>query len=267
MISLQILLLAILQGITEFLPISSSAHLILISKLFGNSDQDLPLAISVHLGTLAAVIVFFWRDIKYSIYGIFYIIQLRFYSPEAKLAIHLIVATIPVVLLGFLVKVTNTYSFLSSLKIISWNMIFFGLLLYFVDKHSSKKRSLKDLSIKNSIFIGIFQAIAIIPGTSRSGITITAARLLGVNSEDAVKFSMLLSVPTIIASGVLLAADISQSSSNLSIKLIAVASSISFLSAIFALKVFLLFLKSFSFTPYIIYRILLGLLLLYFSYR
>ena len=255
-----------LQGVTEFLPISSSAHLILLPNLLGLPDQGLALDIAVHLGTLLAVIIFFWTDIRYSFVGAKYLVKLKINVPEAKLTLHLITATIPVVIIGFLIKQTDTYSMLRSVEVIGWNMIVFGLLLFFVDRHTSELGNLKSLTLLRSFVIGLFQAVSIMPGVSRSGVVITGCRLFGLNRKDSIKFSMLMSIPTILASGVILATDISSNQVSLPITTILIASSISFLSAICALKILLHFLNKLKFTPYIFYRLILGGILLYIAY-
>ena len=249
------LLLSFVQSATEFLPVSSSGHLILMEK-FGFSNQNLLMDISLHLGTLIAVLAFFHKDILS--------ILKNFYkkSQEQKLLFHLIIATIPACILGyFLNDIIETT--LRSPLIIAFTSIFYGCLLWIADKFSTNKKEIKDIGVKEALIIGCAQALALIPGTSRSGITMTSARFLGLNRVDSAKFSMLLSIPVIALGafymlfksaneGVLTPEIIS----NLSIGI--VSAGIFGLAAVWFL---IHWLKTASFALFAVYRIILGIIL------
>ena len=201
-----LLLIAIIQGLTEFLPVSSSGHLILLPNLSGLQDQGQVIDVAVHVGTLFAVILYFWSDVRSAFFGLGRLAKGRADTDGARLALLLIIATIPVVLFGLALKVTGLDDALRSIAVIGWTMLGFGLVLYWTDQYGGQHLSAKDWTLRHAIYMGLWQAIALIPGTSRSGITISGARMLGYARSDAARLSMLLSIPTIMASGVLLGA-------------------------------------------------------------
>lgn len=251
-----ILLLSFVQSATEFLPVSSSGHLILMEK-FGFSNQNLLMDISLHLGTLIAVLAFFYKDILN--------ILKNFYkkSQEQKLLFHLIIATIPACIFGyFLNDIIETT--LRSPIIIAFTSIFYGCLLWVADKFFPSQKGIKDIGLKEALIIGCAQALALIPGTSRSGITMTSARFLGLNRVDSAKFSMLLSIP-VIALGAFYMLFKNASNGGLTPEIISNLS-IGIVSAgIFGLAAvwFLIrWLKTASFALFAIYRIILGIILL-----
>lgn len=259
-------LIAIIQGITEFLPVSSSGHLILLPNLTGMADQGLAIDVAVHVGTLFAVILYFHRDVALGLSGLPRLLTGHIDTPGSKLSFLLIIATIPVVILGLAIKVTGLSESLRSIEVIGWAMLVFGIVLYWVDQNSRSEKSDSDWSIGDAIKLGLWQAIALIPGTSRSGITITGARALGYNRHDAAKLSMLMSIPTIIASGVLLGLDLATEANIAMIKDAAIAAVFAFFAAILALTLMMRLLQSVSFTPYVIYRVILGITLLVIAY-
>ncbi|MCK0141452.1 undecaprenyl-diphosphate phosphatase [Aliiroseovarius sp. F20344] len=261
-----ILLVAIIQGITEFLPVSSSGHLVLVPRLTGLPDQGLAIDVAVHLGTLGAVVLYFWRDVQIGLAGIPRMLTGRIDTPGAKLAFLLVIATIPAVILGLIFKMTGFSDAMRSIKVIAWTMIIFGLVLYWVDQKGAVQKTANDWSLKDAVIMGLWQALALIPGTSRSGATISGARALGYERSDGAKLAMLMSIPTIIASGVLLGAEVAATADAQVAKDGAIAAMFSFVAALLALSLMMRLLRSVSFTPYVIYRIALGVVLLGIAY-
>lgn len=261
-----IFLAAIVQGITEFLPVSSSGHLILLPKLTGSADQGTTIDVAVHLGSLGAVILYFWTDVKLCLQGVPRLLRGKIDTQGSKLAFLLIIATIPVILFGLVLQATGLTAHLRSIEVIGWMMLVFGIILYWFDQKAPQVKTQKDLNLKVAIILGFWQAIALIPGTSRSGSTITGARALGFTRKAGAKFSMLMSIPTIIASGTLLGFEVIVDADWEMMKLAAVAAVFAFFAALLALSLMMKLLNSISFTPYVIYRILLGLILLYIAY-
>ena len=265
MISLHIFFISIIQGITEFLPISSSAHLIILPFLMKVSDQGIIIDISVHLGSLFALIIYFKRDAFILLKGILQLFLMQIKEKEFLFFLKIIVATIPVIFFGIIFKIYRLDIMIRSIEIIGWTMIFFGILLYFSDKLGSEKNHLGNWGFKDAIIIGLFQAIALIPGVSRSGITITSLRIFGYNRYDSIKISLMMSIPTIILSAFFISPEI-LNENKISISEIFIPFVISFLTAIIALNFMVKYVYIFKFTPYVIYRIVLGIILLYISY-
>jgi undecaprenyl-diphosphatase len=259
-------ILAIIQGLTEFLPVSSSGHLILLPSLTGMPDQGQVIDVAVHIGTLGAVILYFWTDVRKAIVGCGDILRGQFKTEPAKLALLLIIATIPVIIAGFLLKLSGYSEALRSIKVIAWAMLIFGIILYFADQKGDQDKQASDWNFTDAIKLGLWQMLALIPGTSRSGITITGARQMGYSREDGARISMLMSIPTIIASGVLLGAEVISTADIEAAKDGAIAASFAFVAALFALTLMMRLLKSISFTPYVIYRVILGMVLLWIAY-
>ncbi len=263
---LHLLLVAAIQGLTEFLPISSSGHLILLPNLTGLDDQGQAIDVAVHVGTLGAVVVYFWTDVRRAISGLPGLIRGQIDNPNSRLALLLIVATIPVVLVGLLLNITGIEEMLRSTAVIGWTMLLFGLYLYWADRRGPETFTAGDWSLKHAIVMGLWQAVALIPGTSRSGITISAARLLGYRREDAARISMLMSIPTIMASGALLGLEVAADADMETAKNAVIGAVFAFAAALGALTLMMRLLKSVSFTPYVIYRIFLGVILLWIAY-
>ena len=261
---LHLILLAIIQGATEFLPISSSAHLILLPELTGMEDQGLVLDVAVHVGTLFAVILYFRRDVALAAKGLLSLVQFRLDTPGAFLALCLIIATIPVMIVGLALKLFGLTDLLRSTAVIGWTMLGFGVLLWIADRGPAEGRTANRWTMKHAAILGLWQALALIPGTSRSGICITGARFLGYSRDGAARIAMLMSIPTIIASGALLATDITADAALA--RDAAIAALFAFVSALAALRIMMWLLQSVSFTPYVIYRIVLGIALLVIAY-
>ena len=266
MTNLQLILLSSLQGLTEFLPVSSSGHLILFSKFTTFPDQGLALDVAVHVGSIIAVMIYFWKDIWAILRGLWQskcIPSLK--NTGAKLFWLIIIATIPAVIAGFALKAYGLEE-LRSAKLIGWTLVCYGIILYLADKYGKIQRNVHSLTIKDALLIGCAQCLALIPGTSRSGITISMGRLLGLERREAAKFSMLLSIPTIAGAGLLVALELFQAG-NISQILLAVDGIIySFIASILAIYIIMWWLKKSTFTPFVIYRLILGSYLLLDAY-
>jgi len=261
-----LVLVALIQGITEFLPVSSSGHLILLPALSGMEDQGLVIDVAVHVGTLFAVILFFRSDVAVAWRGLLQLLRWQLETKEAFLALCLILATIPAVLFGLMLKLSGLDEMLRSVAVIGWMMLIFGIVLYWADQTGGTDRTAPGWTLKHALVMGLWQALALIPGTSRSGITITAARQLGYAREDSVRLAMLMSIPVIIASGALLAAEVIVTADAQSARDGAIAAVIAFFAALGALAFMMRLLRSVSFTPYVIYRCVLGVILLWIAY-
>lgn len=249
----EVLILSLVQGITEFLPVSSSSHLIIISEFISFEDKGLSIDVSLHIGSFIAVITYFHKDI-------FNFIE------NKQLFLKIIFSSFPLILVGYFLIQTNLIQELRSIKIIGWMTLVFGILLYISDKFKLEKNIDKNLNYKSAIIIGLFQILSLIPGVSRSGISITAARLLNFKRYDSAKISFLLSIPTLGAvsifgiKNIILSNDLFFSTLNLFSILL------SFLISLVTIKYFLDFIKKFSLNFFVLYRISLGIVLLYFAY-
>src|SRR6056297_58711 len=261
-----LLLVALIQGITEFLPISSSGHLILLPNLSGMQDQGQIIDVAVHVGTLGAVVLYFWRDVRLGLSGIPRMLTGRIDTPGSRLAFLLAVATVPVIVAGLILQITGLADAMRSVTVIGWTMLIFGVVLYWADQRGPQTKRDGDWTLRDAINMGLWQAVALIPGTSRSGITITSGRMLGYDRESAARLAMLMSIPTILASGALLSVEVARVTDIAIVKDAAIAALFAFLAAIAALKLMFKLLKSVSFTPYVIYRIVVGVILLAIAY-
>lgn len=259
---LQLCLLAIVQGVTEFLPISSSGHLVLIPDIFGWPDQGTVMDVAVHVGSLGAVLLYFYRDVGTVLHGMADLVRGR-KTPARYLFKLLFVATLPVIIAGGLLAASGAAEALRNPLVVATTTIVFGLLLYAVDKVMATVRTLEDLRIGGAVFIGLAQILALIPGTSRSGITITAARALGYDRREAARFSMLLSIPAILGSGVVVLYQLHAAGSVTYGQEFALAAAFSFVAALASLFLLMFLLKRISYTPFVIYRLFLGAALLY----
>ncbi|KUP94925.1 undecaprenyl-diphosphate phosphatase [Tritonibacter horizontis] len=262
----QLILVALIQGITEFLPVSSSGHLILLPQLTGMTDQGQAIDVAVHVGTLAAVVLYFWSDVRQGLAGLPRALTGRLDTPGARLAMGLIVATIPTVIFGAFLHFTGLSDALRSMAVIGWTMLGFGIVLYAADQWGKTHKTMKDWGLRDAFIMGLWQMIALIPGTSRSGITITGARQLGYSREDGARVAMLMSIPTIMASGLLLGTEVALDANTALMRDMGIAALLAMLSALAALTIMMRLLRSVSFTPYVIYRVLLGIVLLAIAY-
>ncbi len=261
---LQIFVLSVVQGITEFLPISSSGHLVLVPFFTGWSDQGLLMDIAVHMGTLGAVILYFWRDVFRMIGGLLLLFTGRL-DPWGKVGLLVILATLPVIAAGVLLK-EHVETVFRSVTVIGWTTLGFGIALFVADRVGMTVRRTEHLTWLDALFIGLAQVLALIPGTSRSGITMTAGRLLGMERTEAARFSMLLSIPTILGAGVLAGMDLAERGDVQLTHDAVVAAGLAFLSALVAIWAMMAWLRRASFTPFVIYRLLLGGFLLWLVY-
>ena len=251
---IEIIILSIVQGITEFLPISSSAHLNIIQIIFKFSSNSLMIDISLHLGSLLAIIFYFRREL----------LDLR---NNQKLLSLLIIGSIPIVIVGYTFKTMELIRLLeNNLEIIAWMTLIFGIILYFADKSKFNKKISTDLNLKTILYIGLFQILALIPGVSRAGITITAARIFKFNRVDAGKISFLLAIPALAGASVLNLKDTFGQSFEVNY-LILISITLSFLFSYFTVKFFLEYINKFSLNFFVIYRIMIGLILLLIVYN
>jgi len=266
---LHVVILAIVQGITEFLPISSSGHLNVVWELFdwagwavpeNTSSDRLIVNIAVHLGTLLAVCLFFWRDLTQIAVGLAKLCVGQI-NPEARLAFYIVLGSLPIVIVGYFFKQQIT-DLQENIHIIAWATIGFGILMFVADRIGLTISRIEHLGAAGAVFIGLAQVLAFIPGTSRSGITMTAARFLGFERPEAARFSLLLSIPAILGAGALVGLDLYESGdARLGFDAIA-AAVLSFMMAFLAIALMIRWLRRAGFTPFVLYRLVLGVALL-----
>ena len=250
---IEILILSLVQGITEFLPISSSAHLVMFSKYLNFDDQSLTIDVSLHIGSFIAVVTYFYKDI------------INFINNK-KLFLKIFISSIPVMLVGFFLVQSNFIEKIRSVEIIGWTTLIFGMLLYISDKFKLNKNIKSNFNYKSALIIGLFQILSLIPGVSRSGITITAARLLNFKRYDSLKISFLLSVPTLAAVSIYGLKNLI-SKGDIEISILSIISIIlSFLFSFMTIKYFFKYVQKFNMNIFVIYRLILGLILIYLSY-
>mgnify|MGYP001165038445 CR=1 FL=1 len=244
---IEILILSVIQGISEFLPISSSAHLIIVSSLYDLKASSLLIDISLHLGSLLAIIFFFRKDL----------FDLK---NNQKLLKLIIIGSIPLIFFGYVMHSTEFIHLLRNIKVIAWTTLFFGIVLYFADQRKIDQNISSNLDMKSIIFIGLFQILALIPGVSRAGITMTAARFLKFNRVDSGKISFLLSIPALAGASFLGLKNLQNETFEINI-LIVIAIFLSFLFSYITVKFFLNYLNKFSLNIFVIYRIIVALIL------
>ncbi len=241
------LILSIIQGISEFIPVSSSAHLLIISGLSDFNVSNLQLDISLHLGSLLAIILFFRKELINII-------------NNKNIFLLIILGSIPLVIVGYIFYSTNLIDQFRNLKVVAWTTLIFGILLYFSDKFELKNKISSELNIKSIIIIGLFQILAIIPGVSRSGIVITASRFLKFDRVESSKIAFYLSIPALAGASVLGFKDVIDDQINFDAIFI-FSTSASFLFSYFTIKYFLIYVKMFSLSFFVIYRIVLSIIL------
>ncbi len=254
--------LALLQGLTEFLPISSSAHLILVPVLLGWQDQGLAFDIAVHVGTLLAVVTYFRKDLVVIVQDWLLSFTGKGMSHNAVLGWGVIIGTVPVGIVGLLAKAWIE-TVLRSPLVIAVATIVFGLLLWVAEKWSKRNRGIDQLTMWDAVIVGIFQAVALIPGTSRSGITITGGLFLGLDGKSAARFSFLLSIPVIFLAGTLETLDLIQAGQSVDWYALLLGVAVSGLSAYGCISWFMKLLDWLGMWPFVVYRLFLGSLLLY----
>jgi len=276
---LQIVVLAVVQGITEFLPISSSAHLILVPNLTGWPDQGVAVDAASHLGTLAAVLAYFWRDVGRLIVGFLHLLAAiprlladliagRGTDPVDRwglIALYIIIGTIPLILVGLYID-RYVGNGLRKMEIIAWTLPIFGVVLYLADRFARTIHRLDNLRFGHAITIGCAQALALIPGISRSGITMVTGRLLGFERAEAARFSFLLSIPASAAAGALETYKMIEVGDTAMLHNAAAVGVLSALAGIAAIAFLMTWLRRSNFTPFVVYRLLLGAVLLYLVY-
>lgn len=266
---LHLLILALVQGVTEFLPISSSGHLVAAWALFDALGWPVPeqapsdrlvLDVAVHVGTLLAVCFYFWRDLGAMGAGLLRLLLGR-PSSGTRLMLYVIVGTLPLVVAGYLFK-DSVVVLLRDLRVVAWASIGFGILLWLADRMALTVRRLEHLTLGGALFVGLAQVLALVPGTSRSGITMTAARFLGFERVEAARFSLLLAIPAIIGAGALAGVDLYESGDpRLGLDAL-IAALVAFLVALAAIALMMRWLRRAGFLPFVVYRILFGVALL-----
>ncbi|HKQ95728.1 MAG TPA: undecaprenyl-diphosphate phosphatase [Aestuariivirgaceae bacterium] len=252
----QMIVLALIQGITEFLPISSSGHLILVPWLTGWADQGLLVDVMVHLGSLLAILVYFRRDVAALIGGLVNLLRGR-PSPEGRLALYIAAATVPAVLFGIFAKKSGLIDSVRGPQIVAWNAVIFGLLMLAADWLSPLTKRMEEMKLGPALLIGVAQALAIIPGTSRSGVTITAARAMGFTRPEAARFSFLLGIPAIAGAGVLVLGEAIESGETIAADAL-ITGGLTFFSALAAIAFLMAVLRRISLLPFVVYRLLLA---------
>ncbi len=244
---IEIIILSAIQGISEFLPISSSAHLILVSSLYEFKANSLLIDISLHLGSLVAIIYFFKDEL--------------FDARNNKRLLSLIIlGSIPLMIVGYILYSTGLIYDLRNIKVIAWTTLIFGIVLFISDKNRFDKKISSNLNFQSILFIGIFQILSLVPGVSRAGITITAARILKFNRVDSSKISFLLSIPALAGASILGLKDVLDKSVDINY-LVMIAIISSFIFSFLTVKFFLIYINKFSMNAFVIYRILIALIL------
>ena len=248
----EIFILSIIQGISEFLPVSSASHLIIASKIYQFNNQSLLIDISLHFGSLLAILFYFKSEI--------------FNLNKNKIFFYKIaISTIPLIIVGYFLYSTGIIYQLRNIKVIAWSTLFFGILLYISDKNKFLKKIDSDFNIKSALIIGFFQILALIPGVSRAGITITAGRILGFDRTDSAKISFYLSIPALFGASAMGLKDLLKENIEFNF-FVLISIFLSFLFSLITIKFFLKFIKNFSLNLFVIYRVVLGFILFYIIY-
>lgn len=261
----QLIILSIIQGLTEFWPVSSSGHLNLVHLMTNWQDQGPLIDVAVHFGSLFAVLIYFWRDIWMLLQAAGNILRLRF-NDETRLLMYLVVASIPLLVCGYLLLKSGVYKQLRTVEVIAWANIIFALALWWCDEKPPVKRTVEETTWKDALFVGFVQILALIPGASRAGVTMSAARFMAFKRVEAARFSMLLAIPSILGLGLGTVFELYQSGdAGLQSDAIFVGV-LSFITAFFSIWFMMALLKHMTMLPFVIYRLLLGGFLLAFIY-
>ena len=258
----QIIVLALVQGLTEFLPVSSSAHLILGGKAFGWTDQGLVFDVATHLGTLFAVFVYFRSELTGMVRSCLQPVQTEQDRLHRSMLLYLAIASVPALVAGFFAHQLVEF-YLRDVRIIAWATIGFGILLWVADRVGSTERRVRDMNLKSALLIGLAQAFALIPGASRSGVTITAGRLLGFSPDAAARFSFLLAIPVITAAGAYGAVRVMAGDAVIDWAQFILAMVFAAVAGWICIAAFLALLKRVGLAPFVIYRLALGVILLW----
>jgi undecaprenyl-diphosphatase len=254
-----IVALALIQGITEFLPISSSGHLALWPVLTGRSDQGVTMDVAVHVGTLVAVCIYFHRDAMGLFAGLGDVLRGRLGTPQAKLFLLIALATVPAVCAGLALKLSGSVGALRGPEMIGWATLLGGLLLWYADRVGALRRTRDDWRPSDAVLMGLAQAVALVPGTSRSGITMTMARWLGFERAEAARLSLLMAMPVILAAGTLETVGLVRDGNLALTAELALAAALSCIAALAALTVMMrMFRRDWTMLPFVIYRLALG---------
>ena len=257
---LQAIILALMQGITEFLPISSSAHLVLTSHVAGWQDQGLAFDVSVHLGSLGAVVLYFRRDLLDLLYGSIDALRTRQLNAQSHVIFMLAIATLPILILGALVVLSGFDSHLRSPLVIAAANLLFAPLLLIADKRRGESR-MEALDVRQALIIGGCQALAVVPGASRSGVTMMAALMLGYSRTEAARIAMLLAIPSILGAGLLTLTAASEAGTLPAFELLAIGTLVSFAAAYASIAFLLNLVGRIGMTPFVVYRLVLGVVL------
>lgn len=257
----QQLLIAVVQGITEFLPISSSGHLILIPHLTSLPDQGPMIDVAVHIGSLLAIIIYFFRDVTGLAKGGFATVGIGRAPEQKRLFLWVMIGTIPAVAVGLFLKMGGYLEGFRSTDLVAINLIVYGILLGVADKMGREEKSYEDLTLRDAIIVGIAQALALIPGTSRSGVTMTAARALGYKRVEAARFSFLLAIPAVAGAGLLAALDLASATAQMQWDAI-ITGMLTFVAAFATMAFLMKFLQRASMMVFVIYRVAMGCALL-----
>tara|TARA_B100000214_G_scaffold158545_1_gene113823 strand:- start:629 stop:1393 length:765 start_codon:yes stop_codon:yes gene_type:complete len=249
---IEILILSTIQGISEFLPISSSAHLILVSNFYNFRSSSLLIDVGLHFGSLLAIVFYFRREL----------FNLK---NNRKLLILMVVGSLPLIIFGYFIYITETIYLLRNVKVIAWTTLFFGIILYLADQRKVDKNISSNLNVRSILVIGFFQILALIPGVSRAGITMTAARFLNFNRLDSGKISFLLSIPALTGASFLSLKNITTQSIEINY-LIIITMFLSFLFSYITIRFFLIYINKFSLSVFVIYRVIIGLVLIFIIY-
>lgn len=260
---LQLLLIAVVQGITEFLPISSSGHLILIPYLTNFPDQGPLIDVAVHVGSLLAIMIYFWRDVLGLAKGGFATLGIGKEPEQKRLFWWILIGTIPAVALGLFLKLGGYMEGFRITDLVAVNLIVYGLLLGAADRWGRQEKSYEDLTLRDAFLVGLAQALALIPGTSRSGVTMTAARFLGYKRVEAARFSFLLAIPAVAGAGLLAMLDLAEATAEMQLDAL-VAGVLTFIAAFLTMAFLMNFLKKASMLVFVIYRVAMGVALLVF---
>lgn len=258
---LQMLLIAIVQGVTEFLPISSSGHLILTPVLTGTEDQGPLIDAALHVGTLLAIIVYFFKDARGLARGGFATIGIGAAPEERRLFWWVALGSIPASAFGAFLYANDVMEQLRITELVAANLIGYGLLLGVADRFGRQEKSYEEMTLRDAIIVGTAQALAFIPGTSRSGVTMTAARFLGYHRVEAARFSFLLSIPAVAGTGVLVLPKIMEVGGSLAVEAL-ITGGMTFVAALAIMHFLMRFLRKASMMVFVVYRVLLGILLL-----
>ncbi|GAA0477305.1 undecaprenyl-diphosphate phosphatase [Parasphingorhabdus litoris] len=255
------LLLAVVQGVTEFLPISSSGHLILLPVFTGYADQGPMIDIAVHVGSLLAIITYFFKDVLSFGKGGLATIGIGKADTERRLLWWIIIGTIPAVIVGLFLKTGGYLEGFRSTTLVGINLIVYGVLLGVADRIGRQVKSFEDMTLKDGLIVGLAQALALIPGTSRSGVTMTAARFLGYSRVESARFSFLLSIPAVAGAGILIIPDLMDASGDL-LKEALITGALTFVAAFATMTFLMQFLRKASMMVFVIYRVAMGAALL-----